>query len=104
LDGNTSEAIATIQEDFSRSGQRVLLLAKRIITSKDKEEIMDLTQLENHLEALIDNLIVVGLVALVDPPRHDTAETVRVCRAAGIRFVMVTGKAAVLYASCCSQW
>jgi len=97
LDSDTSASIATIQADLSSRGQRVLLVTRKIITSKDldKGEILDPTQLENDLETLIDNLVVVGLVALVDPPRHDTAETVRICRAGGIRFVMVTGQDAV---------
>ena len=37
------------------------------------------------------DLTLVGLIALVDPPRHDSTETVQVCRRAGIRFAMVTG-------------
>jgi sodium/potassium-transporting ATPase subunit alpha len=52
----------------------------------------DFTQLEDHLVTLIDDLVVVRLVALADPPRHDTSETVCICRAAGIRFIMVTGE------------
>ncbi|KAG1139391.1 hypothetical protein G6F36_015954 [Rhizopus arrhizus] len=31
------------------------------------------------------------MVAIVDPPRPETAETVETCRKAGIRFFMVTG-------------
>jgi sodium/potassium-transporting ATPase subunit alpha len=92
-----SKNISAIQEDFSSRGQRVLLVAKRVLTSEclDKEWISDFRQLENHLPALVDDLVVVGLVALIDPPRHDTAETVRICRSAGIKFVMVTGEALV---------
>lgn len=41
--------------------------------------------------ALVEGLTVVGLIALVDPPKHDARETVEKCRAAGVRFFMVTG-------------
>lgn len=37
------------------------------------------------------NLIFLGLFGIIDPPREDAAETIRIARAAGIRTVMVTG-------------
>jgi sodium/potassium-transporting ATPase subunit alpha len=94
LDDDASASIVATQEDFSSRGQRVLLVAKKILTSKEieKENMTDFTDLENYLPVLISDLVVVGLVALVDPPRHDTSETVRICRTAGIRFIMVTGE------------
>ncbi|KAJ7062790.1 hypothetical protein C8F01DRAFT_1230384 [Mycena amicta] len=88
----TAEAIAkifAIQEDFASRGQRVLLLAKKSLALK--EVAFDLNSLEDFLISANVDLTIVGLVALVDPPRPDTAETVRVCRRAGIRFAMVTG-------------
>jgi len=85
--------ITAIQEGFALRGQRVLLLAKKIIPAAelDKSVFDDINGLEERLIALNIDLTIVGLVALVDPPRDDTAETVRVCRNAGIRFAMVTG-------------
>jgi cation transport ATPase len=93
LDTTTISDISAIQADFSSRGQRVLLLAKNDIPSAgiNKELFSDPTLLEDHLVSLNVDLVIVGLVALVDPPRHDTSETVRVCRRAGIRFTMVTG-------------
>jgi sodium/potassium-transporting ATPase subunit alpha len=85
--------ISAIQESFALRGQRVLLLAKKIIPAIElgKSAIEDSNRLEDQLLALNIDLSIVGLVALVDPPRDDTADTVRVCRGAGVRFVMVTG-------------
>ncbi|KAF7291797.1 Calcium ATPase [Mycena chlorophos] len=114
LDGNgleselTSDAIASItaiQEDFASRGQRVLLLAKKSLAYEPSKEggAVDLNSLEDFLTTANVDLTIVGLVALVDPPRPDTAETVRVCRRAGIRFAMVTGDFALTAAAIARQ-
>lgn len=93
MESDIVEGISAIQEEFASRGQRVLLLAKKIISSADlsKEVMADPNQLEERLVALNVDLVIAGLVALVDPPRDDTIEAVRVSRGAGIRFAMVTG-------------
>ena len=42
-------------------------------------------------ESLEQGLVFVGLVAMIDPPRPEVAEAVRLCKTAGITPVMVTG-------------
>jgi sodium/potassium-transporting ATPase subunit alpha len=93
LDSETMDRISTIQEGFAKLGQRVLLLAKKIIPSANLDQALlsDATDIEERLTAMNTDLTVVGLISLYDPPREDTEETVRVCRGAGIRFAMVTG-------------
>jgi len=79
-------ALVALQSRYAALGQRVLLFAKRSITPKDTADLIGTE--EDKLAALVEGLTVVGLVALVDPPKHDTQETVEKCRAAGIRFMM----------------
>lgn len=82
--------LTRVQESWAAKGQRVLLLAKRAIPQAEVQlahsEFADIVNTQ-----LNQNLTVVGLVGLVDPPRADIPETVRIMRGAGIRFFMVTG-------------
>ncbi|GAA5914981.1 hypothetical protein JCM6882_001950 [Rhodosporidiobolus microsporus] len=81
--------IAALQSQLASLGQRVLLFAKRSVTSHNTSSFIG-TPEENMLQ-LVDTLTVVGLISLVDPPKHDARDTVQKCRIAGIRFFMVTG-------------
>ncbi|KAJ7039338.1 hypothetical protein C8F04DRAFT_1220121 [Mycena alexandri] len=91
LDADILTGLSASQEDYAARGQRVLLIAKKVLTQELPKEHADTNSLEDHLLAANVDLTVVGLIALVDPPRPETEETVRVCRRAGIRFAMVTG-------------
>ncbi len=65
---------------FSSQGLRVLAFAKKILP-------------ENRPLTLDDeqDLIFTGLIAMMDPPREESAPAVADCRRAGIRPVMITG-------------
>ncbi|KAJ6506305.1 hypothetical protein C8R47DRAFT_1241566 [Mycena vitilis] len=71
--------LSATQEEYAARGQRVLLLAKKVLAHGLPKE-HDANSLEDHLLAANMDLTVVGLVALVDPPRPEIEETVRICR------------------------
>ncbi|APM39537.1 calcium-translocating P-type ATPase, PMCA-type [Clostridium kluyveri] len=73
--------IENANKDFSRTGLRVLATAyKEIDTDKTK-----ITFKEE------DDLIFVALIAMMDPPREESAEAISDCIRAGIKPVMITG-------------
>lgn len=59
---------------------RVLALGYRPISQNDK--------IEHSLE---DNIILVGLIAMMDPPRPEVKKSIEICENAGITTVMITG-------------
>lgn len=67
---------------LAANGRRVLAIAQRDGT--DPFEGQDADTAER-------NLVLLGLVGLIDPPRPEARAAVAECRAAGIRLVMITG-------------
>ncbi|MDH4422732.1 MULTISPECIES: cation-translocating P-type ATPase [Bacillus] len=65
---------------MSQEALRVLSFAFKQYTSND----IDI----NHLE---ENLIFIGLVGMIDPPRTEVKDSITECKKAGIRTVMITG-------------
>ena len=51
-------------------------------------DISDSTPKNNSLE---NNLTFAGLIGMIDPPRPEVADAIKLCRKAGIRPVMITG-------------
>lgn len=73
-------AIADQNRAFSSQGLRVLAFAKKVLPENRPLTLED----EN-------DLIFTGLIAMMDPPRVESAPAVADCRRAGIRPVMITG-------------
>ncbi|GAA5822430.1 hypothetical protein JCM11251_006335 [Rhodosporidiobolus azoricus] len=89
LSNERLDELTTLQSHFASLGQRVLIFAKRSVSSKNTSSFIGTA--EESMTALVEGLTVAGLIALVDPPKHDARDTVEKCRQAGVRFMMVTG-------------
>ena len=76
---------------FSREGLRVLAFAYKPL------EQTDLTPADEK------NLIFVGLMAMMDPPREESREAVAKCIRAGIRPIMITGDHKITAAAIAKQ-
>ncbi|KAJ8078261.1 hypothetical protein PM082_000467 [Marasmius tenuissimus] len=87
LTSDITASLISTQEYFASQGQRVLLIARRILPSSTDAGSL----VEDQIKMLTMELSIIGLVALMDPLKEEIPETVKVCRRAGIRFAMVTG-------------
>ncbi|PWN31554.1 K, P-type ATPase [Meira miltonrushii] len=77
------------QEEWSRKGQRVIMLAHRTFETYINCEK---TQFEDEaIEAGQSDLCITAILGIVDPPRAEIRQTVADCRRSGSRFFMVTG-------------
>jgi magnesium-transporting ATPase (P-type) len=86
------------------NGQPVALVREHFLQASDKlaaqgERVLALAWLENpgvnvgNLSPadLPKNLVLLGLIGLLDPPRKEAIEAVEECHSAGIRVTMITG-------------
>lgn len=78
----TAEDLAELKKvntEFSQMGLRVLAVCERDVDTVDISVVDE------------KDYILLGLVAMQDPPREESAEAVRKCKTAGIRPIMITG-------------
>jgi len=74
--------IKKIYDAMSGEALRVLAFAYRPLDNIDKKNY----QIESE-----QDLIWVGMMAMIDPPRKDVAEAIKECRESGIKVIMITG-------------
>lgn len=69
-------------DEFARHGLRVLAMAYRELAAGETEHTPEATERD---------LVFLGLMAMMDPPREEVARAVEQCATAGIRVIMITG-------------
>jgi Ca2+-transporting ATPase len=79
LDGARRRRVVQAQEAMAEEALRVLAVAFRPLDGTLDPDDWD------------RDLVLVGLVGLMDPPRPEAIDAVRLCHRAGIRTVMITG-------------
>ena len=67
-------------EKLAKDGYRVIALAKGKVEKKDK-----------YIEQDIKNLTFMGMVGFIDPIRKEVVDSIKECKEAGIKVLMITG-------------
>lgn len=70
--------ILKVNDEMASSGLRVLGLAYRYIV-------------DPYIQDVEHDMVFIGLVGMIDPPRGEAVEAYKVCEKAGIRVAMITG-------------
>lgn len=71
-----------INEEMASNGLRVLCIAQKFY-DKVPEELSS--------ELIENDLTIIGLIGIIDPPREEVKDAVALCNNAGIKTVMITG-------------
>jgi len=74
--------VTALNSQMAKQALRVLAVAYREYTTPPTD---------SSSETIENNMILLGLVGMIDPARPEAADAIKVCRSAGIRPVMITG-------------
>ena len=87
--------------DFGNRGLRVIALAS--IDNIGSNPLLRSATTTAQYAQIEQNMTFIGLVAMLDPPRPEVAESIRKCKEAGIRVVVITGDNRNTAESICRQ-
>ncbi|MDZ7341851.1 MAG: cation-translocating P-type ATPase [candidate division KSB1 bacterium] len=82
LDKQLYERIKKANDQLAAKGMRVLGVALKWLDALPQNKALEQTE---------QNLIMLGLIGMIDPPRPEVKQAVATCKAAGIRPIMITG-------------
>lgn len=86
---------------FGNRGLRVIALAS--IDDVSSNPLLKSAKTTDEYAQIEQNMTLIGLVAMLDPPRPEVAHSIRKCREAGIRVVVITGDNQNTAESICRQ-
>lgn len=85
LDETTRRRVLAANADMAANGLRVLGIGYRLLDETPPEV------LAGNADALEKNLVLVGMIGMIDPARPEVRDAVQTCREAGINVKMITG-------------
>ena len=92
IDSTVKQQLKGLQDDWSRQGQRVIALCKKQMSAaKIDDPDLSANEIEELVYDKLNDLTLVGMLSIFDPPRHNAKDTIGIIKRAGIRVFMVTG-------------
>jgi Ca2+-transporting ATPase len=82
MDDSIQDRILSANNAMATQGLRVLGVAYRVVGQVPQPVTV---------ETIEQDLVFVGMVGIIDPPRKEVADAVQVCLTAGVRPIMITG-------------
>lgn len=84
LDDSWRQRVLNQNGQMAQQALRVLAVARKLIPAAAFDS-------ETDLLSYLDDLELLGLIGLIDPPRPEAREAIALCRQAGIKVKMITG-------------
>ena len=89
LNGKLASLISEEVVEYGKRGLRVIALAS--VEDVGSNPLLSSAKTTEDYGRLETKMTLIGLVGMLDPPRPEVAESIRKCREAGIRVVVITG-------------
>ena len=101
INQNLTDLLSKEVVDFGNRGLRVIALAS--IDDVSSNSLLKSAKTTSDYAQLEQDMTLIGLVAMLDPPRPEVAQSIRKCKEAGIRVVVITGDNQNTAESICRQ-
>jgi len=85
------QKILKTNEQMATDALRVLGVAFKELVDIKLEDFRELSKTEEINKHVESDLVFVGLVGMIDPPREEAKEANKLCQQAGIKTIMITG-------------
>ncbi|KAL4896441.1 hypothetical protein BDV59DRAFT_106520 [Aspergillus ambiguus] len=95
------DLLSTEVVEYGNRGLRVMALAT--VDDIGSNPLLHNAKSTAEYAQLEQNMTLVGLVGMLDPPRKEVADSIRKCREAGIRVIVITGDSRNTAESICRQ-
>ncbi len=87
LNGEIVDFTPEIKQDIANASNAMTLDALRVLGAAYK--VLDSRHID--LDEIETDLIFIGLIGMIDPPREQVKDSIALCKQSGIRTVMITG-------------
>lgn len=89
INGNVNTDIDEYKKEIAKQNEEMAKNALRVLAMAYKE--LDHEPTDEEMKTIESDLIYVGMVGMIDPPREEVKDAVEKCKTAGIKTVMITG-------------